>query len=220
MTALTNEILRWWPGTTVWGKGDAAHQSSTSDHNEDDTPGSKPEQTDTDNMPEHRALDVPPLGPMTMAILGVIAFRLINRPANARRLRYVILGQTIWRKRNGWKAEVYIGDYHDHLHVSGDVADDENGAPYDLAPVTEPTKEKRGIDMFLVHKVVNGVVTFALVGPDSSTTWKASDTIQTAEGPINGQDMANAWARGIGDSRLESPLSFAALTMPRKVAAE
>lgn len=212
MTALTNEIQRWWPGATVWGKGDPAHQESSSDHNEDDTPGSKPEQTDADSVPEHRALDVPTQGPISMSTLDTIVQRLIGRPANARRLRYVILRQTIWRKRAGWVPEVYRGEYHDHLHVSGDVVDDENGAPYDLGPDAPAPEEMRGIDMFLIHKVVNGVMTFGLIGPDVPLTWKETDVLQTSEGPIGGQDYANAWARGVGDSRRETPLVFAALT--------
>jgi len=212
MTALTNEIHRWWPGATVWGKGDLAHQQSPSDHNEDDTPGSKPEQTDADSVPEHRGLDVPTEGPMSMSTLDTIRQRLIGRPANARRLRYVILRQIIWRKKAGWVPEVYRGEYHDHLHVSGDVADDENGAPYDLGPDAPAPQEMRGIDMFLIHKVVDGVVTYALIGQETSSTWKATDTIQTSEGPISGQNYANAWARGVGDSRQETPIAFAALT--------
>lgn len=135
--ALTDSIRRVWPNATVWGKGDADHQESASDHNEDDTPGSKPEQTDADNLPEHRAVDVPRLGGITMTDLREMRRRLTDRPANRARLRYVILEQTIWRKRNGWKPEDYSGDFHDHLHASVDVADDDNASPYDMggAPV-------------------------------------------------------------------------------------
>ena len=213
MQALTDDIVRERPGATVWGKGDRAHQSSPSDHNEDDTAGSKPEQTDADGTPEHRAIDIPTLGPITWSYLESLRRRLVERPANQRRLRYVILGQSIWRKRNGWKREEYSGEYHGHLHVSGDVADDENGARWDLETVAPQPIQKRGIDMFLIHKDVGGVVTYALVGPDSAKTWKHSDTINTDEGPISGQDYANAWARSIGDSRKESALAFAALTL-------
>lgn len=212
MQALTDDVVRERPGATVWGKGDRAHQGSPSDHNEDDTAGSKPEQTDADSKPEHRAIDIPTLGPITWSYLESLRRRLTERPANQRRLRYVILGQSIWRKRNGWKREEYSGEYHGHLHVSGDVADDENGARWDLETVAPQPIQKRGIDMFLIHKDDKGVVTFALVGPDSSSTWKASDTINTSEGPISGQDYANAWARSIGDSRKETALAFAALT--------
>lgn len=220
LEVLTGDVqAEYGPGVTVWGKGDKAHQSSISDHNEDDTPGSKSEQQDADNIPEHRALDIPFLGPFSEADAHDLRRKLTERPANQRRLRYVILGQIIWRKKGGWKAEHYTGEYHGHLHVSSDVADDENGAHWDIGPVVTQQVQRRKVDMFLIHKVVNGTVTFALIGPDSNTTWKAGDVIQTTEGPIDGQSMANAWARGIGDSRLETPLAFAALTMARKVVA-
>jgi hypothetical protein len=218
MQALTNDIIGERPGATVWGKGDRAHQSSPSDHNEDDTAGSRPEQTDADSTPEHRAIDVAKLGPIDWAYLESLRRRLTDRPANQRRLRYVILGQTIWRKRNGWKPERYTGEYHGHLHVSGDVADDENGARWDLATVAPQPIQKRGIDMFLIH-TDDGGTTYALVGPDSVIKWKVTDTIMTPAGPIDGQAYANAWARGVGDSRKESALAFAALTMHGKAAA-
>lgn len=139
MQALTDDIQDEWPGTTVWGKGDLAHQGSASDHNEDDTSGSRPEQVDADNVPEHRAIDVPFLGPFNLNTARALRARLTERPTNARRLRYVILEQNIWRKRNGWKREDYTGTYHNHLHVSGDAADDENGAGWDIGPAAPVT---------------------------------------------------------------------------------
>lgn len=137
LDALTRDFQRLEPGVTVWGKGDAAHQSSTSDHNEDDTPGSRAEQQDADSVPEHRAIDVPVLGPMTMAKLRVYRARLTDRPANRARLRYVILEQTIWSRNNGWAPRPYGGEFHNHLHASQDVADDNNGAPWDIGPESE-----------------------------------------------------------------------------------
>jgi hypothetical protein len=219
MQALTDDVVRERPGATVWGKGDRAHQGSPSDHNEDDTAGSKPEQTDADGTPEHRAIDIPTLGPVTWSYLESLRRRLTERPANQRRLRYVILGQKIWRKRNGWREETYTGEYHGHLHVSGDVADDENGARWDLATVAPQPIQRRGIPMFLIHKAGSGGTTFALVGPEHVMTWKATDTITTPDGPISGQEFANAWARHVGDSKLETAVAFAALTMARGAAA-
>lgn len=131
---------------TVWGKGDLAHQGSSSDHNEDDTAGSKPEQTDADNIPEHRAIDIPFLGSFNLTKARILRQRLTDRPSNQRRLKYVILEQNIWRKRNGWKREDYTGDYHNHLHVSGDVADDENGAGWDIGPDAPTVPIQRPID--------------------------------------------------------------------------
>lgn len=138
MQALTYDLHALWPGVTVWGKGDRAHQGSASDHNEDDTAGSRPEQHDDDDDPEHRAIDVPLLGPVTMAKLRELRPRLTDRPHNARRLRYVILENKIWRKRNGWREERYFGGFHNHLHVSGDAADDENGDRFDIGPDERP----------------------------------------------------------------------------------
>jgi hypothetical protein len=160
MQALTNDIVREWPGTTVWGKGDKAHESSRSDHNEDDTPGSRPEQTDADNDPEHRAIDVAKLGPMTMDRLHVLRQRLTDRPANQRRMRYVILEQTIWRARDGWKPDEYGGEYHGHLHVSGDAADDENGSAWDIRGLTEqPNPVKGDEDMKMIIGTLKGRAT-------------------------------------------------------------
>lgn len=133
MQVLTDDVQsEYGPGVTVWGKGDTAHQSSSSDHNEDDTPGSKPEQTDADSTPEHRAIDIPFQGPFSLTDADDLRRKLTERPENQRRLKYVILGQTIWRKNGGWRPEDYSGEFHNHLHVSGDAADDENGAHWDI----------------------------------------------------------------------------------------
>jgi hypothetical protein len=147
LQVLTVDIQRQWPGATVWGEGDTAHRTSTSDHNEDDTPGSKSEQSDSDNIPEHRALDIPRLGPMTMPTLRELRRRLTDRPANRERLRYVILEQTIWRKKNGWKPERYNGKFHDHLHISSDVKDDHNRKSWNVGPDNVSTPKEREYEM-------------------------------------------------------------------------
>jgi len=58
MQSLTNDILTRHPGATIWGIGDDAHKTHSSDHNEDDTAGSKAAQSDSDSTAEHRAIDV------------------------------------------------------------------------------------------------------------------------------------------------------------------
>ena len=129
MQALTDAIKRKWPGVTVYGIGDAAHQTAPSDHNEDDTTGSWSEQTDADSNPEHRALDVM-LGPaLSEADAYALVNALVTDPASRRRLRYVIFDGWIWQASNGWAKQVFWGDPHsDHPHISGLAADDENGA--------------------------------------------------------------------------------------------
>lgn len=141
MQALTVDVQsepEFGQNVTVWGKGDLAHQSSPSDHNEDDTPGSKPEQTDADSVPEHRAIDVPFLGSFNLTKARTLRTRLTTRPANQSRLKYVILEQIIWRRKGGWVAEYYNGEYHSHLHVSGWAPDDENGSSWDIGPDPTP----------------------------------------------------------------------------------
>lgn len=132
LDAFVRSVKRMWPRATVWTEGDKAHQGSASDHNADDRPGSKPEQYDSDNIAEIRAADVPKLGGVTMADLDKLRARLTDRPSNRARAKYVILRQTIWRRNGGWKPEVYRGQYHDHLHLSHHVDDDNNGAPWDI----------------------------------------------------------------------------------------
>lgn len=193
LSALTADILRWWPGATVWGKGDPAHQASTSDHNEDDTPGSKSEQADADSLPEHRALDVPRQGPFkNMAELRVLRARLTDRPANRARLRYVILEQNIWRKRNGWKREDYGGEFHDHLHASQDVADDDNGAGWDIGPdAPEPVKKRRSsMSTLYFNRTTRKEWALAGDSPGTPANW-----LTTAE-----QGVANAWAGAHGSA--------------------
>jgi hypothetical protein len=193
MQALTNDIQREVPGATVWGKGDAAHQSSTSDHNEDDTMGSRPEQQDADNVPEHRAIDVPIMGPMTMPKLQVLRRRLTDRPANRPRMRYVILEQWIWRKRNGWVAERYTGEYHNHLHVSGDAADDENGAGWDIGPDPVPAaspNRRTSMSTLYFNKTTRKEWALAGDSPGTPANW-----LTTAE-----QGVANAWAGAHGSA--------------------
>lgn len=213
LDAFVRGVRRLWPTATVWTKGDKAHERSPSDHNNDDTAGVKPEQTDSDSKPEVRAADVPTLGGVTMAMLDELRVRLTTRPANQRRLRYVILRQHIWRKRNGWKREDYTGDYHGHLHASLDVADDDNGAPWDLDPAAPPAPSStpRGIGMFLIHKRVSGVVTFALVGPALFSEWRADEMLTTSAGSVDGQTFANELAQLLGDSDEKSAVVFEAI---------
>lgn len=190
MQALTDDIQEQWPGTTVWGKGDTPHQSSPSDHNEDDTPGSKPEQTDADDNPEHRGIDVPTLGPMDMPTLHTLRGRLTDRPANRARLKYVILEQTIWRRNGGWVPEVYDGEYHDHLHVSGYAPDDENGAGWDIWPVAPADKRRNSMSTLYFNNTSKKEWALAGDSPGTPANWLITED----------QNVANDWAESHGDA--------------------
>lgn len=194
LAALVRGVRRLWPRATVWTKGDAAHQGSASDHNDDDTAGSKPEQTDADGKAERRAADIPLLGGVTMADLDELRVRLTTRPANQARARYVILRQTIWRKRNGWKAEAYTGQYHNHLHASIDAADDDNGSEWDIDPAAPPTIEGDEDMAKMVYAVGRG---WAAV---DAGTWRDvddNDDVLT----LDEQRVANGFASIFGNSK-------------------
>lgn len=130
MQALTDDAKAAHPGVVVYGKGDEAHALRTSDHNEDDTPGSKAAQTDSDTRPEHRAIDIM-LGPAFSKTDAELLVAALVGSAGARaRLYYVIFNRSIWSRSNGWVRADYDGDdpHTDHVHVSGWAADDENTA--------------------------------------------------------------------------------------------
>lgn len=131
MQALTDDVREEYPGVVIYGIGDAAHQLSPSDHNEDDTPGSNPEQFDADNVPEHRAIDVM-LGPNFSSYdASSLVSRVVSSPSARPRLHYVIWNRRIWTRENGWVGEYFDGDPHDdHIHFSGWAPDDENGASW------------------------------------------------------------------------------------------
>lgn len=132
MQALTDDIKRRWPGVVVYGIGDAAHRASSSDHNEDDTPGSRTPQADADSNPEHRAIDVM-LGPaFTKADGDALVQSLLKDPEARKRLMNIIWQRGIWSRSWGWTRRAYTGsDPHtNHPHISGWAGDDENGASW------------------------------------------------------------------------------------------
>lgn len=134
MQVQTDQLKARHPGVVIYGIGNEAHKDSPSGHNEDDTAGSKPEREDADSNPEHRAIDVM-IGPaFTADEAESLVQKLIRRPANQRRLIYVIYNRRIWQKKNGWVEEYYgKSDPHtNHVHESGDPLDDENPAQWDI----------------------------------------------------------------------------------------
>lgn len=129
MQALTNDIKRRWPGVVVYGVGDEPHKLRASDHNEDDTPGSKAAQSDADSTKEHRAIDVM-VGPaFTKADGDSLVASMLADPAARSRLYGIIWHGSEWWRSTGWKKESRTTDRHDdHVHFSGYAKDDENAA--------------------------------------------------------------------------------------------
>jgi len=106
--------------------GDAAHQGQTSGHNPDDTPGVRAERSDSDSIPEVRAIDVTAFERLWDYIQAIL------RSPQKDCLIYIIYRGTIWRKANGWKAEKYDGSdqHYGHAHFSGDPAYDTVGVDW------------------------------------------------------------------------------------------
>lgn len=169
MQVATNNAKSRYPGVTVYGIGDAAHALVISDHNEDDTPGSKAAQSDSDNIPEHRAIDIMVGSSFSKADADALVERLLADPAALGRLHYIIWNGHIWSASHGWVQETYTGSnqHTDHVHLSGDAADDDNTADWPAIlgthtpppPPPSPHTVRRGdsgaevtkIQQFLLH---------------------------------------------------------------------
>jgi hypothetical protein len=138
MQALTNDVRARHYGVVVYGVGDDKHKTRISDHNEDDTSGSKAAQSDADNVPEHRAIDIMLGKSFTKTQANKLVADLLA--SSKARLFYIIFNGSIWSRSNNWVKKPYDGDdqHTDHVHVSGLAADDENAASW-LTGTTTPT---------------------------------------------------------------------------------
>jgi hypothetical protein len=110
--------------------GDTAHQSKPSGHNPDDTAGSLPERQDADTKAEVRALDASERLNHPDITMWDVVNAILSDPDDRNRFIYIIYHNSVWRKSEGWVRKSYTGAWHDHLHVSGDPAYDEDGSPF------------------------------------------------------------------------------------------
>lgn len=116
--------------------GDSAHQSGTSDHNNDET-GNVPIH-DADSTEEVHAIDIDVdlrVPGLTMAM--IVAFLVGRcRAGLEKRLRYIIFNRTIWSASWGWTAREYTGsnDHTKHAHFSAsyDTAKEADGSAWEL----------------------------------------------------------------------------------------
>ena len=136
MQVLTDQIKARHPGITIYGIGDDAHKTRISDHNEDDTAGVKAEQSDADNIPEHRAIDVMLGSHFSAADATHFVADLLRDPKNRTRLRYVIYDGNIYSAKNNFERKDYDEEdkHENHVHVSGQASDDANVEPWVLNP--------------------------------------------------------------------------------------
>lgn len=100
--------------------GDTAHQSSTSDHNPDET-GSVPIH-DVDRTNEVHAIDVDAdLRESDLTMERVVQFLLGRcRSGSEKRLRYIIFNRRIWSASSDWVRKTYAGasPHTEHAHFS------------------------------------------------------------------------------------------------------
>jgi len=170
MQALTNDYKREYPGVVVYGIGDEAHKLRISDHNEDDTAGSRSAQTDPDSVPEHRAVDVM-LGPAFNRTQAQTSIDRILADARLRaRLWYINFLNYQWSRSNGWVRRDNSDDPHsDHIHFSGWAANDEDASGWFATAGGEEMfcqKGDKGTGRVVVLQLqINEVLTHMGAGP-------------------------------------------------------
>lgn len=150
MQSLTNDIKARHPGVVIGGIGDDAHKLRKSDHNEDDTAGSRAAQSDSDSVPEHRAIDVMLGSAINETQLQAIIDEILGDPKDLARLVYINFKNWQWAKSNGWKRADNSDDPHPkHGHFSGLAATDGDASPWlinqggsDMIPIAFGEGEK------------------------------------------------------------------------------
>jgi len=140
MQVLTGQIEDAKPGVTIYGIGDDEHKKHRSGHNEDDTPGSLPEDSDPDTLREHRAIDVMVTAAFSHDDAACLVNDLVSDADNRKRMLYVNYKNTQWARSNGWHPADNSDDPHPtHVHVSGEADDDANETPWKLPTLTGDT---------------------------------------------------------------------------------
>jgi hypothetical protein len=123
LVVLTSEIEYFYPDTTIWDIGDAAHQSGYSDHNPNECCNVV---CAIDVKPDH-GLD-----------LSEFVQHLTTNPHQ--NLRYVIFNRKIYQRSNGFEARGYNGvnAHKTHVHVSvGNGPDGRSTRDYDSTATWE-----------------------------------------------------------------------------------
>jgi hypothetical protein len=123
LTSIDSELTAAAPKRTLptWYAGDAAHKTRPSGHNPDDTPGSKAEYQDSDNIAEIRAGDY--RLPLNAKFSAEAAVQLLVKQCRANAIdsiQYIIFNRRIWSESTGWVTRAYTGSNpHDkHFHIS------------------------------------------------------------------------------------------------------
>jgi hypothetical protein len=172
--------------------GDAAHQATQSDHNDDEV-GNVPIR-DADKIHEVHAIDVDvDLREPGLTMETVVQFLLKRCRAGAeKRLRYIIFNRRIWEQSNGWKQQTYNGsnphDHHAHFSASYTTSLEASTASWHLEdiPVALTSADKTWI-AGEINKVEERVWDYRMRNPYTNVNQSASTFLRYAPSkqPLN-----------------------------------
>lgn len=157
LAVFTSELKVRYPGIIIFGIGNDAHKLHTSDHNEDDTVGSRAAQSDADSIPEHRAIDVMLGSAFSRSQANSLIQEILANPRLLKRLWYINFENYQWSRSNGWVRGNNSDDPHpDHIHFSALAADDDNTSPWLTTGVNMYAKlgEKSEMVRYLQHRLL------------------------------------------------------------------
>lgn len=174
--------------------GDAAHASSSSDHNPDET-GATPYE-DADNRNEVHAIDVDidlRKSGWTMAkAVEIIVTR--HRTGADDRLQNVIYNRRIWSRSWGWTARSYTGsnphDKHAHFSSRYTTAQEENTRPWGLLEADNAGKAQEDDDM--------ASITQADFNARMDAWWLARMSPDAADNPWRRSLRIAPWQQNVG----------------------
>ncbi|GAA0471634.1 hypothetical protein Ade02nite_51120 [Paractinoplanes deccanensis] len=175
--------------------GDAAHQATQSDHNDDEV-GNVPIH-DADRIHEVHAIDVDvDLREPGLTMEMVVQFLLKRcRSGAEKRLRYIIYNRRIWQQSNGWAQQAYHGsnphDHHAHFSSSYTTSLEASTASWHLEdiPVALTSADKSWIAAE-INKVEERVWNFQLRNPYINVNQPAGTFLRFAPSRQPMQDLS------------------------------
>lgn len=150
LRALDSQLTAIAPRRTLptWYAGDPAHKLRKSGHNADDTPGSKAEDSDSDNVAEIRAGDYRlPLNAPFTAEQFVQWLVKQCREGRITWIKYVIFNRRIWAASSNWVTHAYTGsnphDHHFHVSSKPDTASENTTKDMGMRTLVAPPPAPR-----------------------------------------------------------------------------
>lgn len=191
---LASDLTRVAPRRTLpdWFKGDPAHKAGVSDHNIDDTPGWRTEQTDSDTIPEVRAVDL--RLPLNAPFTPEQFVQFLVRECRAGRItwiRYIIYRSRIWTASGNWVTQRYTGDnpHNEHIHISCKASHDNSAQRVGIDRLVAAVNGGNDVELTTPGvKLINK--------PDAGIVW--SDDSTTVGGALESLLFYTLWSRNLG----------------------